>query len=139
MPKAISNDEIPAIFYPVQTLRISSNIPRIEEFEFSPAKPVRAHYLDPRLKSRPTQAQQEDLEPTKRLPRKPVNCHPSYSGRRKDELQLDQGPGRHCEERRSQRRSPSNPVWSEITGIVSCTWRDTRRWIVADSGAIKGA
>ncbi|CAA7049119.1 unnamed protein product [Microthlaspi erraticum] len=24
---------------------------------------------------RPTQAQQEDLEPTKRLPRKPVNCH----------------------------------------------------------------
>ncbi|CAA7055092.1 unnamed protein product [Microthlaspi erraticum] len=31
--------------------------------------PVRAHYLDPRLKSRPTQAQQEDLEPTKRLPR----------------------------------------------------------------------
>ncbi|CAA7055027.1 unnamed protein product [Microthlaspi erraticum] len=39
------------------------------------AKPVRAHYLDSRLKSRPTQAQQEDLEPTKRLPRKPVNSH----------------------------------------------------------------
>ncbi|CAA7058111.1 unnamed protein product [Microthlaspi erraticum] len=98
-----------------------------------------AHYLDPRLKSRSTQTQQEDLEPTKQVHRKLANCHPSYSGRRKDELQLDQGPGRHCEERRNQRRSPSNLVWSEITGIVSCTWRDKRRWTGATSGAIKEA